>query len=623
VIAALRARVEHLVDQLRRRSLKQQKVAELGRRAVAGASVPELSAVAARSVTEAMELKYAAVLRAVPGQPELQLEAGEGWEPPGMTGGQSLSREDPPVQRAFESGEPVVVEEHELAALRRRPGALQDVTSAFGVAIPGRSEPFGLLAAFTPEPVEFTSSQGDFMQAIAHVLGDAVERHRVEQEAAHQALHDRLTGIPNRSLFTDRLEEALIRSHDRGSLAAVCFLDIDDFKLVNDGFGHGVGDELLRAFGPRLRQALVMTDTVARFGGDEFAVLCEDIEGERHAVQIALRLLDALAEPFEIDGVEHRVTACVGVTLSSGADGPEELLAQADAAMYLAKEKTRGGYQFYDRDLRQRVRMRLQFEGALRAAPDRDELHLVVQPIVSLPDGIPVGSEALLRWRHPELGPVSPSEFIPVAEETGAIVPIGEWVLAEAFRLAARWRTDPVLRRWLPLHVNISPRQLDLPEFATMVEAQVKQAGARVSDLALEITEHALFGNAVRTVLSLERLQTLGFRIVLDDFGTGYSSLSHLKRFPLDVVKIDRLFTSNMTAERRDEAIVAAVLGMADAFGLDAVAEGIETPEQAAQLTDLGCRIGQGFHFGRPVSARALTTSPARALLPELSRSPG
>jgi diguanylate cyclase (GGDEF)-like protein len=433
------------------------------------------------------------------------------------------------------------------------------------------------------------------------VVGDANERQRVAEEREHRALHDHLTGRPNRSLFTDRLQEALLRSHQQGSLIAIFFLDIDDFKLINDGFGHGAGDEVLKAFGPRLREGLVMTDTVARFGGDEFAVLCEDVEGEAHAIEIAERLRKALIKPFQIGGAPYHVSASIGIALNTDSDGSEELIAHADAAMYRAKEKTRGGYEFFDQELRARVRMRLEFESALRSAPEGEQLHLVAQPIVALPEGTPVGSEVLLRWRHPELGPVSPAEFIPVAEESGAILPIGDWVLKEAFTLASRWRSDPYYRRFLPLHINISARQLAQLDLVPYVKEQLEATGARVRDLAFEITEHALLGDAGATVETLEGLQTLGFAIVLDDFGTGYSSLSHLKQFPIDTVKIDRSFVANLTSEKRDEAIVSAVLGMADAFAMDVVAEGIETPEQVAWLAKLGCRFGQGYYFAKPM----------------------
>lgn len=614
VIASLRGRVERLVETLRRRSLKQQKVAELGERAVAGASIPDLLELASQALTEALQVEYAAVLRSLPHGEGVLLVAGEGW-PPELLGGATLPEDDALVRLALRSPEAVALADYgeQLASMPGYPETPRDLTSGIGVAIPGGKGPFGVLAAYSRETKVFEPTERSFLQSVGHVLGEAVERRRNEEQTQHQAMHDRLTGRPNRYLLMDRLQEALIRSHESGSVLALYFLDIDDFKLINDGLGHGAGDELLCAFGPRLREVLVMSDTVARFGGDEFAILCEDVEGERAASEIAMRLQEALSKPFTLGGVKQRINASIGVTLSTRSAGAEELIAEADAAMYLAKEQSRGGFEFFDHELRQRVQKRLKFEGALRAAPDSGQLDLAVQPIVSLPEGVPVASEVLLRWRHPELGSISPAEFIPVAEQTGAIIPLGEWVLREAFRLAARWRSDPVLRSYLPLYINLSARQLEQPGFTEAVEAGVNAAGARLRDLGFEITEHALLGASAGPVQALERLQALGSAISLDDFGTGYSSLSHLKRFPLDTIKIDRLFVSNLTDGHRDEAIVSAVVGMADAFALDVVAEGIETVEQATRLAELGCRFGQGFLFARPTSARELEGAPRLA----------
>jgi diguanylate cyclase (GGDEF)-like protein len=610
VMAALRSRVERLVDVLRRRSLKQQRVAELGRRAAAGARLPELHDLAARALTDALGVERAAVLQALPGEERLLLIAGAGWgEAAG--GGARVAKDDPLLQRALASGGAVAAPDYGEQLERRgeRKGPLGGVTSALAVAIPGAGEPFGVLAAYSSAPRAFGDTDADFAATLAHVLGDTIERRRSEEEMERRALHDDLTGRPNRTLFTDRLGEALLRSHAADSLVAVYVVDIDDFKLVNDGFGQSAGDELLKAFGPRLREGLVMTDTVARLGADEFAVLCEGVRGEKHAVEIADRLLDSISAPFEIAGARYRVSASIGISLSGGSAGSEELIAHADAAMSVAKGRSRGRYEFFDTELRDRVRMRVQFESALRSAPEGDQLRLVAQPIVGLPDHRIVGAEVLLRWRHPDLGPVSPAEFIPIAEETGAIIPIGDWVLEEAFRLAGRLRAEPRSRMLLPLHVNISGRQLAQADFIASVREELARSGARIRDIAFEITEHALLSNSTGTVQTLAKLQEMGFAIVLDDFGTGYSSLSNLKSFPLDTVKVDRLFVANLISEPKDEAIVAAVVGMADAFAVDVVAEGIETIDQAQRLAQLGCRFGQGFLFGRPVAPEQLVGS--------------
>jgi diguanylate cyclase (GGDEF)-like protein len=582
LLIALRRRGERLLDLVRRRSLKQQRVAELGRLALGTEEVPRLCSRAAETVVEALVVQRSAVWGVTGEQDALLLKAAAGSNEAREL--PELLASDPLVQRALKARTPVLV------------------GRSAGAAIWGPDGAIGLITAHAAGERHYDSSEADFLQAVAHVIGEATERVRVAREREHQALHDHMTGRPNRTLFTDRLTEALTRCEQDDAMLAIYFLDLDDFKLVNDSFGHGAGDDLLKAIGPRLRDALVMTDTVARFGGDEFAILCEGVEGEAHAIEIAGRLRAALVDPFEIEGSDHRISASIGIALSRGEVDAEELVAHADAAMYRAKERTRGGFEFFDASLRDRVRKRLKFESALRSAPDDGQLELAIQPIVALPEGEPVGSEALLRWEHPELGKVSPAEFIPIAEETGAILPLGDWVLREAFGLVARWRSDS-RRRLLPLHVNLSARQLAQPDLVSTVREEFERSGARRRDVAFEITEHALISEKPGVVEALERLQAMGSMVILDDFGTGYSSLSHLKQFPIDVVKIDRSFISNLTHGRRDAAIVAAVLGMADAFALDVVAEGIEELDQVQALVELGCRFGQGYLYAKPAPA--------------------
>ena len=591
VIAAVTLVLRHKLEVLRERSLKQAKVAELGRFALAQEDVAKLYTLAANAVTEALGVDRAGVFRFLDGENELVLRAGAGAD--GVEALPTLGAKTPLALAALGSWEPVQLNGELAVAVRRGEGAL------------------GVLVAYGGSHRRFKPSDSEFIKAIAHVIGEATERRRVAAEREHLAMHDHLTGRPNRLHFTDRLRETMDRARDGGAQFAVYFLDLDDFKRVNDSYGHRLGDEVLKAVGPRLRGALVMTDTVARFGGDEFAVLCEDVVSEAQAIEIGSRLRAALHEPFRIGGAEHRIGASIGIVLSDGDAEAEELIADADAAMYRAKERTRGGFEFFDSSLRQRVLMRLEYENALRAAPERGELSLAIQPIVSLPAGEPVGSEALLRWEHPKLGRVSPAEFIPIAEQTGAILPLGEWTLREAFSLAARWRSDE-RRRYLPLYVNLSPRQLVQPNFVRQVDAQFDATGARRRDLGFEITEHVLIRDTPGTVEALEHLQETGSSIVLDDFGTGYSSLSHLKRFPIDVVKIDRNFISDLEQQDKDKAIVSAIVGMAEAFALDVVAEGIESAEQATLLAELGCRYGQGFWFSRPIPVADLEVTLSR-----------
>jgi diguanylate cyclase (GGDEF)-like protein len=608
VIEAMRRRSERLVAVLRRRARKQASVAALGRKAVLGAGLAELSAEAVELVAEGLGVEYAAVFGALPGG-KLEFRWGHGLRPQSL----ETPASDPLIGRALRSESPVI-ESCYGDYLSSQPGTRNalGITSGVAVAIPGIEEPIGVLAACSRPGLAFTQTDAAFLEAVAHIVGDATERARAAAEREHRALHDPLTDRPNRALFTDRLGEALIRSHREQKQLAVYFLDIDDFKLVNDSFGHAVGDELLKAFAARLREGLVMTDTVARFGGDEFAILCENLRNEVDATGIAERIRRSLEEPFVIGGAPYRISASIGVALSGGSDDADGLVAHADAAMYRAKERSRGGYEFFDHAMRERVRMRLGYETALRSAIADGGLKLAVQPIVSLPDGEPIGSEALLRWHHPDLGQVPPDEFIPIAEKSGAILAIGEWVLREAAELTTAWRADPALRRLLPLHVNVSARQLVQHEFTESAEEVVVLAGADPADLAFEVTEHALLDGGVATATTLARLKESGFAIVLDDFGTGYSSLSNLKQFPIDAVKIDRMFISRLTEEKGDEAIVSAVLGIAYAFGIEVVAEGIETSRQVERLAALGCRRGQGYYFARPGPVEGLRAA-ARA----------
>jgi diguanylate cyclase (GGDEF)-like protein len=453
----------------------------------------------------------------------------------------------------------------------------------------------------TPAAVRLEDETHDFVAALVDITEVAADRFAADDAARHLALTDPITGLPNRVLFADRVDHALSRARRDGTQVAVLLLDVDQFKLVNDSLGHDAGDELLTAIAPRLLDAVRESDTVARLAADEFAVLCEGIHEDGDAIALGERIGAALCQPVPVQGRDLFVTASTGVVVSAdGAETTPELLSHADAAMYRAKEAGRGRVVLYDELTRGGWVDRLRMETDLRLALERGQLSLVYQPIVDLRDGRTRSVEALLRWTHPERGPIGPDVFIPVAEETGLIVEIGRWVLETAVAQVAEWQRTQPGARGLGVTVNVSGRQLFHESLVADVERVAADSGIAPGTLGLEITESVLMdeGDAVAV---LEALRARGARLSLDDFGTGYSSLSYLKRFPLDTLKIDRSFVSGLGTGQDDTALVATIVSMAGSLGLEVVAEGIETEEQLRRLRDLGCDRAQGFLLARPL----------------------
>jgi diguanylate cyclase (GGDEF)-like protein len=417
-------------------------------------------------------------------------------------------------------------------------------------------------------------------------------------------------------LLADRLDHALTRATRDGSNVGVMFLDFDRFKLVNDTRGHAVGDELLIAVGRRLRAATRASDTVARFGGDEFVILYEDLENEDQLVDRADRLREALAAPFDIDGAQLYVPVSVGVTLGRPGSSPETLLRDADAAMYHAKERGGGSLEVFDESIRRRVRSKLRNEHELREAIERDEFVIVYQPIVELASGRLVAMEALLRWQHPEHGLLGPAEFIELAEDTGLIIAMGAQTLERACVQAAEWRTQPGAAS-IGISVNVSPMQLRDPVLPKQVAAALEHAHLDANALTLEITESLLIEDTETCLNGLTALSALGVKITVDDFGTRYSSLGYLNRMHLDGLKIDQSFVYHLGDLPQEKAIVAAIVAMAEALSLSVVAEGVETESQRDQLLGLGCCFGQGYWFSRPVHAdEAMVMVRAGIILP-------
>ena len=451
--------------------------------------------------------------------------------------------------------------------------------------------------------------EGGQLVGVEGIARDVTERHALQEALAHQALHDSLTGLPNRTLFFDRLGQALARAERQQSKVAVMLLDLDGFKLVNDGLGHAVGDEVLVAVAQRLGRALRASDSVARLGGDEFAFILENVEAESELATVANRILAALAAP--VTAGDH-ATACrgsLGIAVAEPGDGATPVLRNADIAMYQAKREGQGGYSFYDWRLRARALRELELGTALTRALEQGELLVYYQPIVSLEDGRVLAVEALVRWLHPQWGWVSPGEFIPLAEANGTIVPLGEWMLAETVCQAGEWRKQYPDALPLGVHVNVSPKQLSQPNFIPFLTEILSDNDASPGDLGIEITEHVFIDIRAQLDDNLAALTELGIRLSLDDFGTGYSALSSLMRFPLAALKIDRSFIRDMRCDRGNgnHPITTAAITLAHGQGLLSIAEGVENEEQAECLHRLGCDAAQGYYFARPQPADQLT----------------
>jgi diguanylate cyclase (GGDEF)-like protein/PAS domain S-box-containing protein len=431
---------------------------------------------------------------------------------------------------------------------------------------------------------------------------DVSERRRLEEQLTHQAFHDPLTGLANRALFRDRVSHALALAQRRGSPVTVLFLDLDDFKKVNDSLGHSEGDRLLMAAAERFLACARSADTVARLGGDEFAILIEGADGQEG---LSDRLAAAMSHPFSLSGNQLRVTASIGVASASTGDKADDLLRNADMAMYAAKRRGKGRAETYETRMYADIRERLDLEAALRAAIEGHELTLFYQPIVNLKSGGIHGVEALLRWEHPQFGRLLPQHFIPLAEETGLIVQLGSWVLGEACRQLQVWRAaHPQLS--LAVSVNISGRQLQGSGLADALRQTLTSSGVEASSVVLEITESVLMQQTEAVLERLQQLKGLGVRLAIDDFGTGYSSLSYLQRFPIDILKIAKPFVEEVGQGADRSALARAIIGLGDTLKLQTIAEGIERAEQRAALIELGCTLGQGHHFWPALPAAAI-----------------
>ena len=461
----------------------------------------------------------------------------------------------------------------------------------------------GVICGCLESAQQVSTAERGVVEMFAQTAGIAVERQVSEDLLAYRANHDALTGLPNRVLFIEFLSHALSRAQRGGNGVAVLFLDLDRFKHINDGLGHDAGDVLLRQLAERLRVSMRPADVVARFGGDEFTVLCDGLAPDTAVEQVsevARRLLEVIERPLTIEGEDRRLSASVGIAIATPDSTADGLLRDADAAMYEAKQHGKARWEIFDDAMRSTMNARLDLETRLERALERDEFRLFLQPIVDLASGRCVGGEALLRWQDPEIGIITPDHFIGLAEETGLIIPMGEWALAEACRTVARWEEVGLLAPDFTMAVNLSARQVAQADLVERVRSVIERSGPMASRICLEITESVLMEES--SVEAIHALKALGVRLSIDDFGTGYSSLGYLKRFPVDSVKVDRSFVDGLGTDSEDSAIVTAVVSLGHALGLAVVAEGVETVVQLRELLNLGCDRAQGYWFSGPRS---------------------
>ena len=592
-------------EKVRTSALQQRLIAELGRQALASSDLADVLNRAVELVSVTLKADCCDVLELEADKKQLIYTAAAGWPREWVGKRTVLVRPGSQPEYVLSRGEPVVVED-ETKETRFVPSRLQEFGVRSGMRVPliGTQGVFGILSAHALQPRRFSPDDVSFLQSVGNILAVAMERKNAEDRLAYLAQFDTLTGLPNRHLFHDRLLQTMAQAKRSGHPMAMLFVDLDRFKLVNDTLGHGAGDKLLKEAAARLSRCVRTGDTAGRFGGDEFGAILMDLAKPGDAGLVAQKILDALAQPFNLDGQDAFISASIGITLfPNDGDNPEALVMNADTAMYRAKEQGRNIYQFFTREMNERALQRVQMEAALRRALERKEFLLHYQPKVDLKTGKICGLEALLRWRHPEKGVVLPGEFVPILEDAGLIVQVGEWAIREVCAQINAWRDASFSVP--PVTVNLSARQFQQKDLESTVRRILRETRVAPAFLQFELTESLLMQEPEAAARTLRGLRESGVKLSVDDFGTGYSSLAYLKRFPLDSLKIDRTFIRDITTDPEDAAITLAIIGLAHNLNVKVVAEGVETREQLELLRKNGCDEIQGYLFSMPTTADA------------------
>ncbi len=614
---------------LRKQGSQQAVVAALGAQALEGGELPELVLHVASEVQRVLDADFAGLHQHIPERDAFVLFGGVGLES-FRRNGAAIAASGSWLGHVLDRRQTLIVSDWSAASQFSEATFFEsnDITSGIGVLVPGPGSAFGVLSVQARGRSHFNYEDGVFLQSVAHVLAAAIARTETEATIRHQALHDAVTGLPNRILFEDRLTRVLATARRHGRSLAVLFLDLDNFKRVNDSLGHAVGDEVLRTVARRMAGCIRMEDTLARFGGDEFVVLMPEILRPEDWSGVVDRIGKALADPLQTAGRQLVTSVSVGVAVG-GSPHPEKdaqaLLRDADLAMYAAKQRGPGHRELFEERMYDTAVQRLDLIGDLHSALDRDEFEVHFQPIVCLDHHTISGLEALIRWNHPRHGLLSPAIFLPLAEETGLMVGIGRWVLREACRNLSRWHQANPDRPDLYVTVNLATQEVHAPDLVASVSAILEETGIPPQTLVLEITEGVLLSTDDVALTRLHELKALGLKLAVDDFGTGYSALSYLQQLPVDILKIDKAFVDRLGDEEDQERLLNGIIKLAHDVNLVTVAEGIETPAQAEALRRLQAEHGQGFHFARPLTADqidGLLTGPTSSVHGPLATGP-